>query len=95
MRSKYLNKEFDGWTVVDVMNRGKKHKKFILVGPEYKNVRGTFRERIAVWDSELSNVAKGKTTIKNIRNNKLDRWVQNAELDCFDIECVSFKPIIK
>ena len=95
MRSKYLNKKFDGWTVVNVMNHGKKHKKFILVGPEYKNVRGTFRERIAVWDSELSNVAKGKTTIKNIRNNKLDRWVQNAELDCFDIECVSFKPIIK
>lgn len=95
MRSKYLNKKFDGWTVVNVMNHGKKHKKFILVGPEYENVRGTFREQIAVWDSELSNVAKGKTTIKNIRNNKLDRWVQNAELDCFDIECVSFKPIIK
>lgn len=95
MRSKYLNKEFDGWTVVNVMNYGKKHKKFILVGPEYENVRGTFRERIAVWDSELSNVARGKTTVKNIRNNKLDRWVQNAELDCFDIECVSFKPIIK
>ena len=95
MRSKYLNKKFDGWTVVNVMNYGKKHKKFILVSPEYENVRGTFREQIAVWDSELSNVAKGKTTIKNIRNNKLDRWVQNAELDCFDIECVSFKPIIK
>ena len=95
MRSKYLNKKFDGWTVVNVMNQGKKHKKFILVGPEYENVRGTFREQIAIWDSELSNVAKGKTTIKNIRNNKLDRWVQNAELDCFDIECVSFKPIIK
>ena len=95
MRSKYLNKKFDGWTVVDVMNHGKKHKTFILVGPEYENVRGTFREQIAVWDSELSNVARGKTTIKNIRNNKLDRWVQNAELDCFDIECISFKPIIK
>ena len=95
MRSKYLNKKFDGWTVVNVMNHGKKNKKFILVGPEYENVRGHFREQIAVWDSELSNVAKGKTTIKNIRNNKLDRWVQNAELDCFDIECVSFKPIIK
>lgn len=95
MRSKYLNKKFDGWTVVDVKNHGKKHKKFILVGPEYENVRGTFRERIAVWDSELSNVARGKTTVKNIRDNKLDRWVQNAELDCFDIECVSFKPIIK
>lgn len=65
------------------------------MGPEYENIRGTFREQIAVWDSELSNVAKGKTTIKNIRNNKLDRWVQNAELDCFDIECISFKPIIK
>ena len=24
MRSKYLNKKFDGWTVVDVMNHGKK-----------------------------------------------------------------------
>ena len=95
MRSKYLNKKFDGWTVVNVMNYGKKHKKFILVGPEYESVRGAFREQIAVWDSELSNVTKGKTTIKNIRNNKLDRWVQNAELDCFDIECVSFKPIIK
>ena len=95
MRSKYLNKKFDGWTVVNVMNYGKKHKKFILVGPEYENVRGTFREQIAVWDSELSNVARGKTTIKNIRDNKLDRWVQNAELDCFDIECISFKPIIK
>lgn len=95
MRSKYLNKEFDGWTVVNVMNYGKKHKKFILVGPEYENVRGTFREQIVVWDSELSNVARGKTTIKNIRNNRLDRWVQNAELDCFNIECVSFKPIVK
>ena len=95
MRSKYLNKKFDGWTVVNVMNCGKKHKKFILVGPEYENVRGTFREQIVVWDSELSNVARGKTTVKNIRNNKSDRWVQNAELDCFDIECVSFKPIIK
>lgn len=95
MRSKYLNKKFDGWTVVDVMNQGKSHKKFILVSPEYENARGTFREQIVVWDSELSNVLRGKTTIKNIRNNKLDRWVQNAELDCFDIECISFKPTMK
>ena len=91
MRSKYLNKKFDGWIVVGVMNQGKSHKKFILVGPEYENVRGTFREQIVVCDSELSNVAKGKITIKNIRNNRLDRWMQNTELNCFDIECVSYK----
>ena len=39
MRSKYLNKEFDGWTVVNVMNHGKKHKKFILF-PEAANKEG-------------------------------------------------------
>lgn len=26
MRSKYLNKKFDGWTVVNVMNHGKSIK---------------------------------------------------------------------
>lgn len=94
--SKYLNKKFDNWIVTDVVDNnkevGKGHRKFILMGPEYENVRGVFREKIIVWDSELSNVAKGKITIENIRNNRLDKWSQNpTELDCFDIECISVK----
>ena len=97
-QSKYLNKEIgNGWVVTACKVEKSNHRRFTLIGPEYKNIRGTFREQIIVWDRELNKIVKGEVTIKSIRDKKIDTWLDSlkknkVELDCYDIICVKAEP---
>lgn len=89
MKSKYLNKEFNGWTVVNYTNEKSRHKRYILIGPTYKNSRGIFKEKIIVRDNELTNLINNKITIERLRDNKFHSWFRDRSLTCWDVICVS------